>query len=74
MAGLQLWRRRSALVTRRIRALGAAGGTDWDLAPDGKRVAVVIPEGSAQAPQPEHVIVMLLNFADELRRRVPLGK
>jgi hypothetical protein len=42
--------------------------------PDGKRVAVVIPEGSAQAPQQEHEIVMLLNFADELRRRVPAGK
>ena len=50
------------------------GGTAWDLAPDGKRVAVVIPEGSAQAPQQEHEIVMLLNFADQLRRRVPLGK
>lgn len=42
--------------------------------PDGKRVAVVIPEGATQAPQPEHVIVMLQNFADELRRRLPLGK
>jgi hypothetical protein len=48
--------------------------TSWDLAADGKRVAVVIPEGSAQAPQQEHEIVMLLNFADELRRRVPAGK
>ena len=57
-----------------IAALGGPGGADWDLAPDGKRVAVVIPEGSAQAPQQEHVIVMLQNFADELRRRVPLGK
>jgi len=35
---------------------------------------VVIPEGSAQAPQQEHEIVRLLNFADELRRRVPAGK
>jgi hypothetical protein len=33
---------------------------------------VVIPEGSA--PQQEHEIVMLLNFAGELRRRVPAGK
>jgi len=48
--------------------------TSWDLAPEGKRVAVVILEGSAQAPQQEHEIVMLLNFADELRRRVPAGK
>jgi hypothetical protein len=48
--------------------------TSWDLVLEGKRVAVVIPEGSAQAPQQEHEIVMLLNFADELRRRVPAGK
>jgi hypothetical protein len=39
-----------------------------------QRVAVVIPAGSAQAPQQEHEIVMLLNFADELRRRVSAGK
>ena len=43
-----------------------------DGAPDGKRVAVLIPKGSAQAPQQEHEIVMLNNFADELRQRVPL--
>lgn len=54
--------------------IATLGGSVWDLAPDGKRVAVVIPEGSAQAPQQEHVIVMLQNFADELKRRVPLGK
>ena len=57
-----------------IAAVGGAAGDVWDLAPDGKRVAVVIPEGSAQARQQEHVIVMLQNFADELRRKVPLAK
>lgn len=52
-----------AFVPERPRVwIAALGGTDWntsresarsgwDLAPDGKRVAVVIPEGSAQAPQ-----------------------
>jgi len=50
------------------------GGNFWDLAPDGKRIAVVIREASAQAPQQGREIVMLLNFADELRRRVPVGK
>jgi serine/threonine-protein kinase len=59
-----------------IAALGAdltlGGYSAWDLAPDGKRVAVVVPERSARAA--EHVIVMLQNFADELRRRVPLRK
>jgi hypothetical protein len=47
------------------------GGPTWDVAPDGKRVAVVIAETAGQAPEQEHGIVMLLNFADELRRRVP---
>jgi serine/threonine-protein kinase len=50
------------------------GGISWDLAPDGKRIAVLIPEASAQGTQQDHEIVMLQNFADELRRRVPLGK
>jgi serine/threonine-protein kinase len=45
----------------------------WDLAPDGKRVAVVTPE-SAEAFKQEHEVVFLENFFDELRRRAPLGK
>jgi hypothetical protein len=32
------------------------------------------PEGTGEAPKQEHEIVMLLNLADELRRRVPVGK
>ena len=56
-----------------IASLGGAR-RDWDLAPDGKRVVALVPEGTAKAPPPEHEIVMLQNFADELRRRVPLGK
>jgi len=57
-----------------IASLSGTSGFDWDLAPDGKRVVALIPEGMAKAPPPEHEIVMLQNFADELRRRVPLGK
>ena len=48
-------------------------GTDWDLAPDDKRVAVVTPEGTAEAPKQDHEIVVLQNFFDELRRKVPVG-
>jgi serine/threonine-protein kinase len=54
--------------------IASFGGMDWDLAPDGKRVAVLIPEGATQAPQQEHVIVMLQNFADELRRKAPVKR
>jgi hypothetical protein len=46
----------------------------WDLAPDGKRVIVAVPVESSEAPKPEHEVVFLQNFVDELRRRVPLGK
>jgi hypothetical protein len=50
------------------------GGTQWDLAPDGKRVVVITPVASATALAPEHEVVFLENFFDELRRRVPLAK
>jgi hypothetical protein len=50
------------------------GGTDWDLAPDGKRVVVLTPADSPEAQKAEHEVVLLENFFDELRRRVPTGK
>jgi serine/threonine-protein kinase len=50
------------------------GGTQWDLAPDGKRVATLTPVESAEAPKQEHEVVFLENFFDELRRRVPAGR
>src|SRR5579864_2979146 len=50
------------------------GGTDWDLAPDGKHVAVLTPVESAGAPARDHEVVFLLNFFDELRRKVPAIK
>jgi serine/threonine-protein kinase len=50
------------------------GGTEFDLAPDGKRLAVLTPVQSGQAPKIEHEIVFLENFFDELRRRAPVGK
>jgi serine/threonine-protein kinase len=50
------------------------GGAEWDLAPDGRRVAVLTPVESAHARGQEHEVVFLLNFVDELRRRVSLGR
>jgi hypothetical protein len=47
----------------------AGFGTAWDLAPDGKRAAVVTPAETPEAPRRDHDVVMLLNFLDELRRR-----
>jgi dipeptidyl aminopeptidase/acylaminoacyl peptidase len=54
--------------------IAALGGTDWDLAPDGTRVVVVVPEAPVETLEAEHQIVMLLYFADELRRKVPVKK
>jgi serine/threonine-protein kinase len=54
--------------------IATPGATSWDIAPDGRHVAELVPESILSTPQQEHEIVMLLNFADELRRRGPLGK
>ena len=45
-----------------------------DLMPDGKRfVALLLPSAANSVEQPTHV-TFLLNFSDELGRRVPTGK
>jgi len=50
------------------------GGTMWDLDPRmNNRVAVVTPEEAPAAAKPQHEIVLLLNFFDYLRQRVPVG-
>jgi serine/threonine-protein kinase len=47
----------------------------YDLAPDGKRFAVLLyPGGTAEPGQkPVDGVTVLLNFFDELKRRVPVG-
>lgn len=50
------------------------GGTNWDMAPDGKRLAVLTPVKSPESPKQEREVVLLENFFDELRRKVPAGK
>jgi serine/threonine protein kinase len=50
------------------------GGTDWDLAPDGKRAVVVSRVESAEAAKQEHEVVFLINFFDYLRQHVPVTK
>jgi len=43
--------------------LDKLGGTQWDLAPDGKR-ALVLPVAAPEAPKQEHTVVFLENFPD----------
>ena len=49
-------------------------GAQWDVDSSGNRVAVITPVGAPEAPKADHTFVLLENFFDELRRRVPLGK
>ncbi len=45
-------------------------GTDYDLAPDGKRLAAVVVDAGEGEKLTTHLTI-LLNFFDELRRKVP---
>jgi serine/threonine-protein kinase len=57
-----------------IMDLFGTGIWNLDLSPDGKRFAAIPrPEATAEQKRSVHVMV-LLNFFDELRRRVPVGK
>jgi hypothetical protein len=48
-----------------------SGAGVYGVAPDGKRIAAIIP---AQDPKgAQHHVIFLLNFFDYLRQRVPTG-
>jgi len=53
-----------------LSALGGALG--FDMAPDGHRVAAMMPVGGQGPSRQEHTLVFVQNFLDELRRRVPV--
>jgi hypothetical protein len=56
---------------KRILDLGSPPIPTFDLAPDGKRFAVVLyPDGTAEQKPITH-LTFVLNFFEELRRRVP---
>ena len=50
------------------------GGFQWDLDPNGKRIAVITSVAPPQTPQQDHTVVFLLNFLDYLKQQVPLNK
>ena len=49
------------------------GPQSLDVMSDGKRIAVLVPSADAEVKPQTHV-VFLMNFFDELRRKVPVGK
>ena len=63
----QLWSK------ERLADLGVAGAQNFDLAPDGRRVAAIMPAPGASGEDRRHHVVFLDNFVDELHRRVPVA-
>jgi len=50
--------------------LGDTGGRkNFDLAPDGKRIAALMPVETAEAQKAQNHVTFLMNFFDEVRRR-----
>jgi len=49
-------------------------GINYDVAPDGKRIAALMPVEAPETQKAQNHIIFLENFFDELRRRVPAGK
>jgi len=51
--------------------LGSTGNVtrNVDLAPDGKRIAALIPVEATEAQKPQNHVTFLMNFFDEVRRR-----
>jgi hypothetical protein len=54
---------------------GAIGNKNVDLAPDGKRIVALMPASESKgAQETQNHVVFLMNFLDELQRKVPVGK
>jgi len=51
--------------------LGSGNYPNYDLAPDGKRIGVLLPPEDADSQKPATHLTFLLNFFDELRRKAP---
>ena len=52
----------------------AGMGVNFDLAPDGKRLAALIPAASTGPRETQSHVIVMVNFFDELRRRLPAPK
>ena len=59
-------------VWAEIRIRAAGWGPNYDITPDGKRLAAIVADDSTGGKLPAHV-TFLLNFFDELRRKAPEG-
>jgi serine/threonine-protein kinase len=61
-------------VWSETRLKDSADSSNYDLAPDGKRLAVFLAGDASSDQKPTTHLTFLLNFFDELHRRAPAGK
>ena len=47
---------------------------NYDLAPDGKRIAAMMPVEAPDAQRAQSHVIFLENFFDDVRRKVPVGR
>ena len=59
---------------QRVPDFGVVELGSYDLAPDGKCVAALMPVETAEAQQAQNRVIFLQNFFDELRGKVPVAK
>jgi Tol biopolymer transport system component len=52
----------------------ATAAKNADLAPDGKRIVALMPVETPETQKTQNQVTFLMNFSDELRRKVPVGK
>ena len=58
---------------KQLADFGIVGTGNYDAAPDGKRIAALMPVETPESQQAQSHVTLMLNFFDELRRKVPLG-
>ena len=59
---------------KRLADYGTIGISNYDVAPDGKRIAALMPVESPEAQQTQSHVIFHENFSDELQRKVPTSK
>lgn len=59
---------------RRLVNFGLIGTASYDVAPDGNRIAALMPVETSESQQAQNHVIFLLNFFDELRRKASAGK
>ena len=58
----------------RLANFGAIGMSNYDVAPDGQRIAALMPVELPEAQQTQSHVIFLENFSDELQRKAPMSK